>query len=407
MIWITLAWRNFLRNTRKSYFTLLIILVGALAAVVAVGYMKATFMLVKEGTIRGGVGHLQIAENAAFDGYEAFPLQNGLDVESHKKISDMLKQHEQVELVLPRLKFQGLISRGDISMVFMGEGILPKQERRLAQGFINTVQGRGLEYADADDIYQVVIGSELARFLGVNIGDTVTLMAVTGYGGINAVDASVFGISSSGNPELDRLQLYTPLELAQSLILTDKVSRLVVKLHDTDEVGSLQTELQRQLPDFGVRNWRELSPFYEQMVSLYARQFSVFGVIMGLVIILTMLNSILMSLYERKGELATLASMGTPAAAIKTSYVFEGMFVGTVACMLGIFIGFGLTELINASGIEMPPPPGRTEGYRLLILFDSFAALVILAATLLLCALSSWLASHRIGKMKIVEAING
>ena len=407
MIWVTLAWRNFLRNTRKSYFTLLIILVGALAAVIAVGYMKATFVAVKEGTIRGGVGHLQIAENEAFDGYEEFPLQYGLNVENHKKISSVLKQYEQVELMLPRLRFQGLISRGDISMVFMGEGILPKQERRLAQAFISAVQGRGLEYASADDIYQVVIGSELARLLGVSIGDTVTLMAVTEYGGINAIDASVFGISSSGNPELDRLQLYAPLALAQSLIITDKVSRLVVKLHDTGEVESLQAELQRRLPDFGVRNWRELSPFYEQMVSLYARQFSVFGVIMGLVIMLTMLNSILMSLYERKGELATLASMGIPAATIKISYVFEGMFVGAAACTLGILIGFGLTELINAAGIQMPPPPGRTEGYRLLILFDSLAALVILAVTLLLCALSSWLASHRIGKMKIVEAING
>ena len=120
MIWVTLAWRNFLRNTRKSYFTLLIILVGALAAVIAVGYMKATFMAVKEGTIRGGVGHLQIAENEAFDGYEEFPLQYGLNVENHKKISSVLKQYEQVELMLPRLRFQGLISRGDISMVFMG-----------------------------------------------------------------------------------------------------------------------------------------------------------------------------------------------------------------------------------------------------------------------------------------------
>mgnify|MGYP000439306790 CR=1 FL=1 len=122
MIWFILAWRNFIRNTRKSYFTLLIILVGTLAAIIAIGYMKATFMLVKEGTIKGGLGHIQIAKKDTFDGFEEAALQHGISATEANKIEDILTQHSNVQLILPRIKFQGLISRGNTSLVFIGEG---------------------------------------------------------------------------------------------------------------------------------------------------------------------------------------------------------------------------------------------------------------------------------------------
>jgi len=406
MIWLNLAWRNFVRNTRKSYFNLLIILVGTIACIIATGYMKATFLLVKEGTIRGGMAHLQIATEGTFNGYEESPLQFGLNADDVTHVKDVLNQRDDVELILPRIKFQGLISKGSTSLVFIGEGIAPVQERKLAQNFINTVSGKGLEYAPSSDIYNVVIGSEMARLLGATVGDNVTIMSITEFGGINAIDVTVYGISSSGSPEMDKIQLYAPIELTQSLILTDKVSRMAIKLIDGSDTIAIQQELAQQLPNLTIKNWQQLSPFYDQMISLYTRQFSVFGVIIALVVILTMLNAMLMSLYERKRELATMASMGIAQHSIKLSCIYEGIFIGLLASLLGITIGLGACELINILGIDMPPPPGRSQGYQLMVLFDHQAAAFICGISIALCAFSAWLASARISKMKIVEAIN-
>jgi len=406
MIWLTFAWRNFVRNTRKSYFNLLIILVGTIASIIATGYMNATFMLVKEGTIRGGTAHLQIATEQSFDGYEESPLQHGLSASNITDIREALAQYVNVKLVLPRIKFQGLISNGGTSLVFLGEGISPSQERKLAQNFINTISGKGLEYAPSSDIYNVVIGSEMARLLGANVGDSVTLMSVTEFGGLNAIDATVYGISSSGSPEMDKISLYAPIELAQSLVLTDKVSRIAVQLEDDTNLLTFQKEIANTLPQLTVRNWQELAPFYEQMISLYSRQFAVLGFIIALVVVLTMLNAMLMSLYERKRELATMASMGIDQSAIKRSCVYEGIFIGCLASALGVLLGMVCCELINLMNIDMPPPPGRSQGYKLLVIFDQQATLYICAIAISLCAFSAWLASSRISKMKIVEAIN-
>jgi putative ABC transport system permease protein len=407
MIWFLLAWRNFLRNLNRSGFIILVIMVGAIATLIASSYINATYLLVKEGTIRGGVGHLQLALPDEFDGFEATSAQHGLTKQQLESTTSVLHRNAEIELVLPRLKFQGLISKGDNSLVFIGEGIQPKAERRLAGGFISIVAGQGLEYADPADPYQLVIGVELARLLDVKVGDAVSLMAVTSFGGVNALDATVMGISSSGSADMDRLQLYAPLELAQQLILTDKVSRLVLKLSDTNQTVAVQQQLQDLLPDLAVRNWQQLSPFYDQMVALYSRQFLVFGVILALVVLLTVLNSVMMAIFERKTELATLASLGIPPEKIQYSSIYEAVMLGFFACSAGAVLGYLLIILINAAGIQMPPPPGRNQGYQLLMLFRISDAYWVVFSGTVLSAFAAWWASRKISRFNITEVLHG
>ncbi len=407
MIWFTLAWRNFIRNTRRSYFTLMIIVVGTVACAIGIAYINATFLLVKEGTIRSGVGHLQIALPDWFDGFEESTLQHGLTPEQADKIETYSANNPSIQLALPRIRFQGLISHGDTSLVFIGDAVNAKLERQLSQSFVNTVEGQGLEYLEQDEIYHVVIGSELARLLGVNPGDNITLMAVTVHGGINAVDATVQGMSKSGSPEIDRMQLYAPLELAQSLLLSNKVSKYVLLLTDDEVLVSVQNQLAQDLPELALRSWQELSPFYAQMVALYTRQFVVFGIIIGLVVSLTMGNAMLMNLFERKQELATMSSMGLPQRGIRVSYLFESGLLGLTAGAIGLLISVAACQLINVLGIEMPPPPGRSDGYRLFVLFDLASSLMLWVAIITLCVIAAGFATNRINKLQIVEAING
>lgn len=406
MIWLTLAWRNFIRNTRKSYFTLLIIIIGTVACFVGIAYINATFLLVKEGTIRGGVGHLQIATPDYFDSFEESTLENGMNDDQVNRVMAQLDGNSAIDIVTPRIAFQGLISHGDKSLVFAGDAVNAKKERRLAQSFVSTIDGRGLEYLANDDIYHIVIGSDLARLLGVVPGDSVTLMAVTALGGLNAIDVTIQGISKTGSPEVDKMQLKAPLQMAQELLLTDKVSRLVMLLNDESQLKNLQGSLSQTSPELTTRAWQQLSPFYGQMVALYTRQFLVFGVVMGLVVTLTMGNAMLMNLFDRKRELATMASMGLPHYGIRASYLLEAGILGVCAGGLGLLVSYFLSLGINSLSIDMPPPPGRTEGYQLFVLFDLHSSVLLLLAVAILCVIAAWFATSRISKISLLEAIN-
>ncbi|MCF7517584.1 MULTISPECIES: FtsX-like permease family protein [unclassified Pseudoalteromonas] len=406
MIWLTLAWRNFIRNTRKSYFTLLIIIIGTVACSVGIAYINATYLLVKEGTIRGGVGHLQIATADYFDSFEESTLENGMNDDQVNRVMAQLDGNSAVDIVTPRIAFHGLISHGDKSLVFVGDAVNSKKERRLSQSFISTVDGRGLEYLANDDIYHIVIGSDLARLLGVVPGDSVTLMAVTALGGLNAIDVTIQGISKTGSPEVDKMQLKAPLQMAQELLLTDKVSRLVILLNDESQLKNLQGSLSQTSPELSTRAWQQLAPFYGQMVALYTRQFLVFGVIMGLVVTLTMGNAMLMNLFERKRELATMASMGLPQYGIRASYLLEAGILGVCAGVLGLLVSYFSSLGINSLSIDMPPPPGRTEGYQLFVLFDLNSSVLLLLAVAILCVIAAWFATSHISKISLLEAIN-
>lgn len=406
MIWLTLAWRNFIRNTRKSYFTLIIIVIGTVACSIGIAYINATFLLVKEGTIRGGVGHLQIAVPDYFDSFEESTLENGMSLEQVDQVMTQLESNSAVDIVTPRIAFQGIISHGDTSLVFVGDAVKAKNERRLSKSFVSTIDGQGLEYLADDDIYHIVIGSELARLLGVVPGDSVTLMAVTALGGLNAIDVTIQGISKTGSPEVDKMQLTAPLQMAQELLLTDKVSRFVVLLNDESQLNNLQAVISQAIPELTTRAWQQLSPFYGQMVALYTRQFLVFGVIMGLVVTLTMGNAMLMNLFDRKRELATMASMGLPQYGIRASYLLEAGILGVCAGVLGLIVSYFSSVGINSLSLDMPPPPGRTEGYQLFVLFDFYSSTLLLVAVAILCVIAAWFATSRISKISLLEAIN-
>ena len=405
MIWFLIAWRNFTRTLRRSVFTVSIVAIGAIAALVTLGYIKATFLLIKEGVIHGGVGHFQIAHQGEFDGYAEFPLQHGLTGEEVKQIVRAVSEQPTVKQLIPRLYFQGLLSSGERSLIFVGQGIDAKAERKLSQALTNTVAGHGLEYEKDDNPYKIVIGIDLARQLGLEPGSTATLMGVTIHGGLNAVDTEVVGLADSGNTETNKLLLYTPMELAQNFLLTDKISRLVVQLENTADLSRTITHLAPKLANFALRDWRELTPFYGQLFGLYVRQFSVLGIILAIVVILTMSNSIAMSFYERKKAIATLSSIGLPTSSIRLSFLYQGGLLSLFSSVVGVVVAYVIIGLLNSAQIEMPPPPGGNTGYPLTLAFDSFYAAWILCLSTFLGAVTGWITAYRITASNLVESL--
>ena len=79
----------------------------------------------------------------------------------------------------------------------------------------------------------------------------------------------VAGTYRTGVPDLDRRAIMMPLQSVQSLLVTQKISRLVLALRDTDATDALASRLRGQLPDLDIKRWIELASFYNQVVSLY------------------------------------------------------------------------------------------------------------------------------------------
>jgi putative ABC transport system permease protein len=286
----------------------------------------------------------------------------------------------------------------------VGQGVEPSKEIRLSSMFIKIDEGRSLTGEDQDP-YQIVIGSELARNLGAKANQNVTLMATTEDGAINALDVRIAGIYSTGIPEQDKHAVMVPLNIAKSLLRTQKVSKIIVALDKTEYTDAVISQLKKDLSNVDIRSWIALAFYYQRVVILYRNVFCIMGAIILLVVLLSSINSMLMNIMERVREVGTMRSMGIPRYEITKVFLLEGTFVGLLGTVAGAILAIILSMAINVLEIKMAPPPGRNMPYPLVIMMDCDYYLVITLIMVVVSSIAAWLPARRVVKMKIVDAL--
>lgn len=410
MKWLKLSWLNVIRNTRRSLIAISIVSLGTFSLIIAAGYVLASYEGLRESTIQGGLGHIQLSLPGAFIDKEID--QGGFNQAQQKNIQNQLSGMPEVRLSTERILFEGLASTGDITIAIMGRGVNIAKEQKITL-FTPIIKGKNLPYnviqnseVDVQDTYTAVIGEVLARDLKVNIGDSITLLASTAYQGINAIDVTVVGINRSGIPEMDARSVIIPVNAAKILRDSDTINRLVVSLYETRFTNNISDQISAQMNGVEQKNWLQLFPYYQNVVSLYNNIFGVMGCIILLVVLLSVNNTMVMAIMERVAESGTLRAIGFSQQRISSLFALEGFIVGLCGIFAGIVIASIIILFINLSLFEMPPPPGRSIGYPLIINWDLEAILVISVAMLLSCTMAAWLPAKKMLKMDIINAIN-
>jgi putative ABC transport system permease protein len=219
------------------------------------------------------------------------------------------------------------------------------------------------------------------------------------------MDVKVAGIYSTGIPEYDERALMVNLHTAQQLLVTQKVSKLVVVLDETEKTQEVASVLDKLLPNTVSRRWDELATFYKAVVQLYNSIFAFLGVIIFVIVVLSSSNTMMMSIFERTKEIGTQLAVGTSRVQLLVNFLYEGLVIGILGGGLGLILALGLSLLINYSGMTMPPPPGFTNGYPLFVdlVPQIFAGvfLLIMATTVL----STIIPALKASRMKIVDAL--
>src|SRR5262249_48622530 len=175
---------------------------------------------------------------------------------------------------------------------------------------------------------EVVIGKDLAKLMKAKVGSSLTLLATTTEGNLNAVDVTVRGIISVGVPDIDRRLVYTDIAAVQKLLLTDKVSTLSVYLKSMDDTESALLHAKASEGAIEARSWLDLAVFYKSVRALYNRIFGMLGLIMLVIVLFAMTNTLGMAVAERTREIGTLRAIGTHPGELVRNFVLEGLVIG-------------------------------------------------------------------------------
>lgn len=402
MKWLILAWSNLGRNRRRTLATLLLTAIGVTGIMATSGFALYTYESLREFAMRDK-GHVILTHPDFYSEQEDYPLQYGL--EDAASLQRTLLSDEEVRATLATVEFSGLISNGDKSTIFLGEGVEPELfQVRGPTMQLNEGRLFGANENNADA--QALIGQSLADNLKVGVGDGLTLMSTTVDGALNAIDIQVRGIVSTGIPELDSRLVMTQIEDAQRLLNSDRVTRIGIYLSDNSEAEGYHQELVEAYPNLGVTAWHERAFFYKGVRNLYNRIFGVMGVVILAMVGFAIFNTASMSVMERIREIGALAAMGTRRREILRLFLMEAGLIGGLGSLVGVLLAGSLTLGLMVFDLQMPPPPGQTEGYPLQIYWSLQVAWISSALVIALSVLASGFATLKGIRKPIVEALN-
>ncbi|EEY99540.1 ABC-type transport system involved in lipoprotein release permease component [Vibrio sp. RC586] len=412
---ISQAWRlaalNLQRNRRRSVLSISIIAIALLALTSAGGFGLYTYDSLRESTARD-VGHLTISQLGYFEQEEETPLANGL--EGSDQIRQALLANPKIRGIQPRIELTGLVSNGAKSTIFTGLGVDYK-EFDMKGPFLDVRDGQTLQDPNSPRFDptqpQVMLGVDLARNMKVGVGDWITLLSTTADGALNALDFQVRGLYSTGVPELDKRQLYLHLTSAQELLNSSKISTLSVYLFTTEQAQEMQIWVEEQLnklhlaQDLQVTPWQQLAFFYTRVKDLYDRLFGVMGTVMAMVVFVALFNTLTMSVSERTREIGTLSALGAYPKDIVAGFVREATLLALCGALLGTVLNLITIAVVRMADIQMPPPPGRTEGYPLDLYFSFTLVGLCTLGMVIICVLAAWLSARKGVNKPITEAL--
>ncbi len=396
-----LALRNVLRHKARNGLTLLAILVGVVGLILSGGFVHDIFNQLGEILIHSHSGHIQVSRNGYFSRGGRSPEK--YLIADAEPVRAAIKAVAGVEDVMGRLYFSGLINNGRSDLPFIGEGVEAVPEARLGSGVV-IVAGRRLMEKDG---YAMLIGSGLAHDLRLKPGDRATLVTNTPDGAMNSMEVEVVGVFQTFSKDYDAHAVRIPLATAQELQATSGVNTLVVALKHTQDTGPVAAALTDKFAQAGLetKTWQQLNEFYAQTVEMYDAQFGVLRLIILLMVLLSVANSVNMSLFERIGEFGTMMALGNRRNHIAALVLAENLLIGLAGAAAGVVIGILLALLISAFGLPMPPPPNSNLSYVAHIRLVPGVIAGAFAVGLVATIAAALLPAVRIRRLPVVEAL--
>jgi putative ABC transport system permease protein len=403
--YLLLAFRNIFRNRRRTIMTLVMVGGGVTGLLLVGGFFAYMYNGIREGTINNGLGHLQIFSAEHFTREEVRVLDTGID--NWRQVAANVKTGAHVRGIAPRIEFYGIISNGVKSSVYMGSAVDPDAEKSL--GFSTHItSGNNLDRKSGGEV-EALIGAGLAKSMNVRVGDGLTVLAMTSDGALNGIDVQIAGIVNSGIKEYDDRYLRITLPAAQRLLQSDRVTNLVVGLDATNNTDSVYDELapslQGQTQKLVLKKWIDLATSYKQIHSLFSTIYIFIGIIVFFMVLMSSVNTLLMTMFERTREIGTMLAMGTPRIWIIALFMVEALVLGVLGAIVGLAAGNLLASLIDYAGVQLPPPPGSMDPMKFYVLH--VPSLMIGSSLLVIVSLvlASILPAIRASRLQIAEAL--
>jgi lipoprotein-releasing system permease protein len=328
--------KRYLRARRKEGF------ISVIAGISFIGIMLGVATLIIVMAVMNGFRHELFQKILGINGHViVHKIQAPFD--DYDQAAARLRSVPGVKAVMPLVEGQAMISSSANTLGALVRGMTEESLTKLPLVYGNIRFGT---FAGFDQQDGIAIGSRLANALGVNAGDSITLIAPKGastpFGTAPRIKRyTVAAVFELGMSEYDKTMVFMPLAESQRYFSRgDEVDVLEIKLTSPDVIDQLIGPMRAAGgPSLHFTDWRKRN---ETFFTVLEVERNVMFIILSLIVLVAALNiisGIMMLVKEKSRDIAILRTMGATKGAIMRVFLITGASIGVVGTIAGLVLG--------------------------------------------------------------------
>jgi len=405
---LRIAIRNLIRYKRRTLLTASLITIGVVFVLVFMAISGSFKNMMVSQITDSFLGHIQIHKKGYVSSIDTLPLTMNMETQAIKKVKKAISNVPEIEAYSMRIKFGGMFSNFVETTNVRLNGVYPKEEiktvplfpERIIKGKKNIVKG------------EILVPELLAKGMKVKIGDIIVVVVTNRDGSVNGKQFKVGGILESATGPGGR-DGYIHFDDALEILRMNEIqiSEIALRINDFANLDVAYNKLrnilskelnERSKPIFEVHTWEKLSPFYNIARMIDAMTFSIRLMLIAIVLI-SIMNVMIMAVYERIREIGTIAAIGTLPGKILAMFVLEGFSLGILGALIGNVIGVSVVYILNISNITFDF--GRQTGLVLSPTVNFTDILVISTTVIIVSILASLQPAFKASRMEPIKAL--
>jgi lipoprotein-releasing system permease protein len=403
---LQIALRYLLGRRRQAFISIISVVstlgvtVGVLALILAMAMMTGLQSELRD-RILGSTAHAYVFKTTGIQDYRA-------EIDALRKIPHVIG-------AAPAFMGRAMASSAGADAFISFKGIEPELEATVTEIQRSIVAGKleDLKPRNEDDYDGIVLGQDLARQLGVNVGDRINLL--TPQGTLNPFTGMaprsrpmrVAGIFRLGLYEVDNTFGLVSLDVAARLLNKTQPEMIQLAFDDVYVAPDVAATIPQILGDrYVTQDWTTMNrPLFE---ALFLEKMAV-SITIGLIVMVAALNivaSLVLLVMEKTADIAILKTMGATARSVMYIFMLQGLIIGSIGTAIGAIAGVGISSVMNR--YQLLRVPGMGEVYQISYVpftIRPFELLIVIVMAVLICFAATIYPSRQAAKLKPVEAL--
>lgn len=341
---LKMAYRDLGRNRRRSFLSALALGIGLALLLMIAAVLKGEMRGSLESALKLQSGHLQVRAGSYNENKSSLAWEDL--IEDPASVAAQVGSLPAVKEATPRLYAAGIVAVGNETIGVRIIGIDP-------QVTANAPYLEGLRsgvFLAPDDRDGILIGQSLADKINAGVGDTLTVLVNTSNGDVDQQPFTVKGIYSTKTPTYDQSTVLMSLSKAQAITRTENhASILFVLLHDRFQADAVKAALQTS--QYQVQTWEDMNTLLVELENFAGAYMIVIYLIILGITATVIVNTLVMSVFERTREIGILSAMGMRSSRIMTLFFAESAMLAVGGIIIGMILGSLLVAYLSRYGI--------------------------------------------------------